>query len=181
MGTFSSRGLRGALLEEIINRTNEAYLADDLAVIQKLPTSIRPIEVDNARHVITLAYFDIKSTVDYMGAVQGIPICFDAKETATKALPMENIHEHQVKFMEQFAGHGGIAFLLVYFSSYDQTFLLPIAQLSPLWNAAKEGGRKSIPLERFEKKYEVFSKGNYLVHYLDKLNTYIDEYLSESK
>jgi len=53
VGTFSSRGLRGALLEEIINRTNEAYLADDLAVIQKLPTSIRPIEVDNARHVIT--------------------------------------------------------------------------------------------------------------------------------
>lgn len=179
MGTFSSRGLRGALLEEVINRTNAAYLEDDLAVIQKLPTSIRPIEVDNAKHVITLAYFETRSTVDYMGAVQGIPICFDAKETKTKSLPMENIHEHQIHFMQRFAHHGGIAFLLVHFSLLDQTYLLPILTLLPLWNAAKQGGKKSISYTQFDPKYEVFAKGKYLVHYLDKLNIYIEEFLSE--
>ena len=56
----------------------------------------------NTRH-ITLAYFDQKSTVDYIGAVQGIPVCFDAKECAVDRFALQNIHEHQVKFMENFA------------------------------------------------------------------------------
>ena len=38
------------------------------------------------RH-ITLAYFEQKSTVDYIGAVQGIPVCFDAKECNTDTFP----------------------------------------------------------------------------------------------
>ena len=53
------------------------------------------------RH-ITLAYFDQKSTVDYIGVVQGIPICFDAKECAKDIFPLQNIHEHQVEFMRQY-------------------------------------------------------------------------------
>lgn len=53
------------------------------------------------RH-ITLAYFEQKSTVDYIGAVQGIPVCFDAKECNTDTFPLANIHEHQVEFMRCF-------------------------------------------------------------------------------
>ena len=82
MSTWNSRGLRGSTLEDMINRTNERYLESGLALIQKIPTPITPINIDkNTRH-ITLAYFDQKSTVDYIGAVQGIPVCFDAKECA---------------------------------------------------------------------------------------------------
>ena len=82
MTTWNSRGLRGAGLEELINRTNEKYLEKGLALIQKIPTPITPIEIDKSSRHITLAYFDQKSTVDYIGAVQGIPVCFDAKECA---------------------------------------------------------------------------------------------------
>ena len=80
MSYWSTRGLRGSNLEDMINRTNKAYLDDNLAVIQKIPTSITPVRLDNQRGVISLAYFDEKSTVDYVGNVQGIPLCFDAKE-----------------------------------------------------------------------------------------------------
>ena len=102
MATWNSRGLRGSTLEEFINRTNETYLANGLALIQKVPTPITPINIDKETRHITLAYFDQKSTVDYIGAVQGIPVCFDAKECATDTFPLQNIHEHQVTFMENY-------------------------------------------------------------------------------
>ncbi len=110
MATWNSRGLRGSTLEEFINRTNEKYLENGLALIQKVPTPITPINIDKATRHITLAYFDQKSTVDYIGAVQGIPVCFDAKECNTDTFPLQNIHEHQVVFMENFEKQMGIAF-----------------------------------------------------------------------
>ena len=75
MGTWNSRGLRGSALEELINRTNEQYREKGLALIQKIPTPITPIKIDKEKRHITLAYFVQKSTVDYIGAVQGIPVC----------------------------------------------------------------------------------------------------------
>ena len=80
MGTWKTRGLRGSALEEYINYSNEKYREAGLALIQKIPTPITPIDIDKSTRHITLAYFDKKSTVDYIGAVQGIPVCFDAKE-----------------------------------------------------------------------------------------------------
>ena len=91
MATWNSRGLRGSTLEEFINRTNETYLTNGLALIQKVPTPITPINIDKATRHITLAYFEQKSTVDYIGAVQGIPVCFDAKECATDMIIIENL------------------------------------------------------------------------------------------
>lgn len=111
MATWNSRGLRGSTLEEFINRTNEIYQENGLALIQKIPTPITPINIDKQTRHITLAYFDQKSTVDYIGAVQGIPVCFDAKECNTDSFPLANIHEHQVAFMENFEKQGwGIFF-----------------------------------------------------------------------
>ena len=102
MGTWNSRGLRGSTLEELVNRANDQYREKHLALIQKVPTPITPIKIDKETRHITLAYFDQKSTVDYIGAVQGYPVCFDAKECHTDNFPLQNIHEHQVKFMEEF-------------------------------------------------------------------------------
>ena len=69
MATWNSRGLRGSTLEDLINRTNEKYLENGLALIQKIPTPITPINIDKESRHITLAYFDQKSTVDYIGVV----------------------------------------------------------------------------------------------------------------
>ena len=115
MSTWNSRGLRGSTLEDLINRTNEKYLENSLALIQKIPTPITPINIDKENRHITLAYFDQKSTVDYIGAVQGIPVCFDAKECAVDTFSLQNIHDHQVEFMINFEKQGGIAFLILYY------------------------------------------------------------------
>ena len=113
MGTWNSRGLRGSTLEDMINMSNESYREKGLALIQKIPTPITPVRIDQQTRHITLAYFDQQSTVDYIGAVQGIPVCFDAKECATDTFPMMNIHEHQVKFMKDFEKQGGVYYFIV--------------------------------------------------------------------
>ena len=71
MGTWNSRGLRGSTLEDMVNRTNEWYLEKNLALMQKIPTPITPVRMDKEHRQITLAYFDQRSTIDYIGAVQG--------------------------------------------------------------------------------------------------------------
>ena len=106
MGTWNLKGLRGSVLEELVNHTNEKYKEQGLALIQKIPTSIKPVRFDKTTRQITLAYFDQKSTVDYMGAVQGYPVCFDAKECGNDVFPLHNIHEHQIEFMERFEKQG---------------------------------------------------------------------------
>ena len=113
MATWNSRGLRGSTLEELINRTNERYAEIGLALIQKIPTPITPVKIDKEHRHITLAYFDKISTVDYIGAVQGIPVCFDAKECRTDTFPLQNVHQHQMDFMDRFEKQNGIAFLLI--------------------------------------------------------------------
>ena len=102
MGTWNSRGLRGSTLEEMVNWTNDHYLEKGLALIQKIPTPITPVRMDADHKQITLAYFEKRSTVDYIGAIQGIPVCFDAKECVADTFPLHNIHEHQITFMTQF-------------------------------------------------------------------------------
>jgi len=118
MATWNSRGLRGSSLEELINKTNEKYKDNHLALIQKVPTPITPIKIDKESRHITLAYFEQKSTVDYIGTVQGIPVCFDAKECAVDTFSLANIHPHQVEFMEEFENQQGVAFILIQLSSF---------------------------------------------------------------
>ncbi|HCX65824.1 MAG TPA: Holliday junction resolvase RecU [Eubacteriaceae bacterium] len=175
MPYWNSRGLRGSTLEDLLNRTNEEYLKKDLAVIQKIPTSIKPVRLDKEKGVISLAYFEQRSTVDYVGNVQGIPVCFDAKETSKQSLPIANIHEHQMLFMEKFTRQQGLAFMIVQFSKKDRCFFIPFETIKKYWNDAKKGGRKSIPFQAFEEKYEVGKNGSYFIHYLEAINTYLCE------
>ena len=129
MGTWKSRGLRGSTLEDMINHTNEIYREKKLALIQKIPTPITPITIEKSTRHITLAYFDQKSTVDYIGAVQGIPVCFDAKECAVKTFPLQNVHEHQIQFMKEFEEQGGIAFIILHFTALDEMYYMPFRDL----------------------------------------------------
>ena len=137
MATWNSRGLRGSELEELINLTNEKYREKKLALIQKIPTPIKPIQIDQTTRHITLAYFDQRSTVDYIGTVQGVPVCFDAKECRSRTFPIQNIHEHQILFMQDFEDQGGVAFLLIYFSGEGRYFYLPFDRLADFGTVPK--------------------------------------------
>ena len=174
MATWNSRGLRGSTLEDLINRTNEKYQENGLALIQKIPTPITPIRIDKDERHITLAYFDQKSTVDYIGAVQGLPVCFDAKACAADTFALANIHEHQVTFMENFEKQGGVAFFLLFFSHKNQFYYLPYAHLRYFWDRAKEGGRKSFRYDELNPEYFLPKKQGILVPYLDMIQKDLD-------
>jgi len=150
--------------------TNQKYRERALALVKKIPTPITPVKFDNDTRTISLAYFGDKSTVDYIGAAQGLPICFDAKEVDRKYLPLQNIHAHQIEFMEEFEKQGGIAFLIVHFKNTGEFFYLPFDQLKRFWEKAKAGGRKSIPYEDFDRQYLVHNKTGFYIHYLEALN-----------
>lgn len=170
MGTWNTRGLRGSTLEDLINHTNENYREKKLGLIQKIPTPITPITIDKEHRHITLAYFDQKSTVDYIGAIQGIPVCFDAKECAANTFPLQNVHEHQVAFMKEFEEQGGIAFIILYFTARDEMYYLPFSHLYWFWKRMQEGGRKSFTYEEVDKSWRIRSVRDMFVHYLEPLN-----------
>ena len=174
MATWNSRGLRGSTLEDLINRSNEQYLEKGLALIQKIPTPITPIKIDKEHRHITLAYFDQKSTVDYIGAVQGIPVCFDAKECTSNTFALQNIHEHQVRFMEQFEKQGGISFLIIFYTARNELFYLPYADMRRFWERAKSGGRKSFRYEELNQDFRFHSTGGILVPYLETIQKDLD-------
>lgn len=175
MATWNSRGLRGSTLEDMINRTNEKYADNKLALIQKIPTPITPIKIDKENRHITLAYFEQKSTVDYIGAVQGIPVCFDAKECAVDTFSLQNIHEHQVEFMGRFEEQGGIAFFLIFYSHKDLYYYLPYEMLRFFWDRARDGGRKSFRFEELNPEYILPKKQGILVPYLDMLQKDLED------
>lgn len=174
MGTWNTRGLRGSTLEELINRTNDSYREKKLALIQKIPTPITPINIEKESRHITLAYFDQKSTVDYIGTVQGIPVCFDAKECAVNTFPLQNVHEHQVAFMKEFEEQGGVAFIILSFTALDEVYYLPFADLYRFWRRMEEGGRKSFTYEEVDKSWRIRSVRDMYVHYLEQLQMDLD-------
>lgn len=167
MPIWNSRGLRGSTLEDLLNRTNEKYLENHLGLIQKIPTPITPINIDKETRHITLAYFDQKSTVDYIGVVQGVPVCFDAKECSTDTFPLQNIHEHQVRFMEAFERQDGIAFLLIYFSARNEFYYLRFRDMIRFWERGQSGGRKSFRYDELDEEFFLPEISGIMVPYLN--------------
>ena len=131
--TTISYGNRGMSLEDDINATNEFYRSIDRAIIYKKPTPITISKViynSNKEKVITEAYFKIPSTTDYNGIYKSKYIDFEAKETKLKYFPLINIHKHQIEHLKKVYEHGAIAFLIVRFTSLNETFYLDIKDLT---------------------------------------------------
>lgn len=144
--SFSNRGMS---LEEDLNDTNEYYVTHNVAVVHKKPTPIQIVKVNYPKRsaaVITEAYFREASTTDYNGIYQGKYIDFEAKETNNKtSFPLANIHTHQIQHMESIIKHNGIAFMIIRFSVFGETYLLKAEFILNYWNQMQAGGRKSIP------------------------------------
>ena len=170
MATWNSRGLRGSTLEDMINHTNEYYRQKKLALVQKIPTPITPIKIDKDSSQITLAYFEKDSTVDYIGVVQGVPICFDAKECATDTFSMRNIHEHEVEFMSDFESQNGISFLIIMFTGRNRLYYMRFEELQGYIDRAAHGHANNFKHDELDPRYFMSAKGGALVHYLQPLN-----------
>lgn len=175
MATWKTRGLRGSAFESLINSTNEYYRKAGLALVQKIPTPITPLKFDSERKLITEAYFEKDSTVDYIGVVQEIAICFDAKECKTDTFSLQNIHEHQYKFMEDFEKQGGVSFILVLFTERNDIYYLRFKELKEYYSRIKDGKPKNFKYMELEDDYFLKARGAAIVPYLDGINMDIAE------
>lgn len=136
-GTINSMVNRGMSLEEDINRTNQYYLDHQIGVIHKKPTPIQIVNVHYPKRsaaVITEGYFQKSSTTDYNGIYKGKYIDFEVKETKNKTLfPLSNVHDHQIKHMEDVAKHGGICFIIIRFTVHDENYYIPFETFLSIW------------------------------------------------
>ena len=163
---FANRGMG---LESDINLSNIYYKDNDIAYIYKKPTPIKLVKVDYKIGMIKEAYFEMPSTTDYNGIYNGKYIDFEAKETSSKtSFSLSNIHDHQIKHLIDVKNMGAIAFLIVRFTTLDETYYLPCENLEKF---IKNSTRKSIPIDFF-KKYGTIIKVKYKprIDYIEVIN-----------
>ncbi|MFN0087184.1 MAG: Holliday junction resolvase RecU [Blastocatellia bacterium] len=89
-----------------------------------------------------------KAEPDYGGVLApgGRGIFYDAKTTRRELLDFDNLHAHQIGFLERSARCGAVAGFLVEFSKYREIYFLPV-QIVVRWREA--GVRKSLPYPFF--------------------------------
>lgn len=159
---------RGMNLEDDLNQSNEYYREIDIAYIYKKPTPIKITKVDypsRDKAVIKEAFFTVPSTTDYNGLYKGYYIDFEAKESkSTTAFDLSNIHPHQIKHLQNIERHNGISFLIVRFTTLNETYLLTTKKFSIFLD---NSDRKSIPIEFFRENAYLIKDGyNPRVDYL---------------
>jgi recombination protein U len=135
---------RGMALERAIEATNLMYRSRGVAMIQSIsvPTKALP-----DRTTDTIKVIRHQSTVDFIGAWDGRPIAFDAKQNENRArFPLSNVHAHQVDFLRSWRNAGGVSFLLIYHVSESLICLLPYERLAAYWDRWQAGGEASIPV-----------------------------------
>lgn len=154
----NSQSRRGMPLEDEINTTNRYYLDQDRAAVYKKPIPINIVKVQyQSRQTakITEAYYQMPSTTDYNGIYQSQYLDFEAKQTDSKtSMPMRMIHPHQLEHLRRVIRYGGVAFLIIRFTYYDQTFYVPAAVMLAEYDA----GVKTI-------KHEWFTTNGFLIPY----------------
>ena len=103
-----------------------------------------------------------KAEPDYGGvlAPDGRAIFYDAKTTKRDVLDFDNLHAHQVHFLERMARLGAVAGFLVEFSAHRTIYFLP-AQVLARWR--DEAARKSLPYQFFADTLTVAAAGKGLL------------------
>jgi recombination protein U len=105
-----------------------------------------------------------KAEPDYGGAIapEGRAIFYDAKTTRRNLLDFDNLHAHQITFLERAARFGAAAGFLVEFSACAEVYFLPI-QVVARWR--EEIARKSLPYRFFAENLTPAPRGKGLIIY----------------
>lgn len=138
---------RGAFFENIIVASNNGYLAKGMGFIEKVEPTIQITKEKGNR---VEGFKKSKGFVDFFGCVHGRPIAFEAKKTNNRtSFPLSNIKEHQMISLRVWQQQGGIAFMLISFEKLGEVYFIKYDQVEEFWEAARKGGRKSIPYDYF--------------------------------
>ena len=166
----------GSDFEDEINESNEYYQNKNIAVIHKKPTPVQIVKVDypaRNKAKIVEAYYKTPSTTDYNGIYKEKYIDFEAKSCRELNFSFDRIYEHQIKHLDSIDKLGGIAFLIIEFSSIDEVYILPSKLLIEKYNESLNGGIKSIPYDVIKNNGVFVKRGfNPRLSYLEAVDKY---------
>ena len=169
-----SKSKLGINFEELINKSNEYYLKNNIAIVYKKPTPIKVTKVDypsRNKAKITEAFYQLPSTTDYNGIYKGNYIDFEAKSCNGSSFPFKSIYPHQLEHLARIHEHGGISFLLIMFNDYKEIYLLKSSILYKIYQDSLTGGKKSINYTFFKENAELITLGFLLpVDYIKAIN-----------
>lgn len=135
---------RGKSFQNLVEYTNRQYALKGWALIGEIPVPWKVFYDKKTKS--SKAVPEKNGMPDFMGIAHGKGICFDAKSTrVTTRFDLKNIHDHQMKWLQQFKDQGGKAFFLIHFEKKGDTFFVPIEFVKEYWDQWQSGGRASIP------------------------------------
>lgn len=115
----------GMAFEKDISNVCDYYRSLGIADIYKRPTPIKVVKMSKEKPgMISEAYFEAKSTTDYVGIYKGKYIDFECKETIHDEIPYHMIREQQYDHLRFISELGGIGFFLVSFKAVGEVYLI---------------------------------------------------------
>ncbi|WP_434341946.1 Holliday junction resolvase RecU [Mycoplasma putrefaciens] len=161
---------KGQYLETILNITNQKYINEQICVVTKIPTNINLINISNK--TITNATFKDNFNCDYIGVYKSIYFEFDAKETSKDNFNFNAIRKNQQLKLDLVENQKGLAFIILYFSSYDDFYLLTYKQIKDYIQNYK----KTIPRDWILKNgIELFLTSSLKLDYVKHFNHLISQ------
>jgi len=148
----------GQAFENLLDYTNRIYQRKGIALINKRPTPVKVFRTRGNR--VLSGVYDQKSTVDYDGFYKYRGLAFEAKSTKLPRLPLDQVADHQVKYLDNAEKNGAISFLIIDLRQLDEVYVLPNEMLQEYVKNAQKGGRKSIPMDDIQERGIKVTSGN---------------------
>lgn len=148
--------MAGEFFEKLISASCADYRRKGLAVIEKTPEPMRPVNSLGAGRFV--AYFEKMAQPDFKGVLRGgRAIAFEAKHTEKDMIGYERVNDEQNKSLTDFENAGAICFVLVGMQQ-RRFFMVPWM----IWKDMKKiYGRKHMKEADLE-FFEIKIKGGYL-------------------
>lgn len=155
---------KGMLLESKIKQINDEYEEKGIASFKKIPNNWSVKR--KGPHIVGASPIP-SGLCDYIGTshyVGGLTVTFDAKECKLKKqFNLSYIKWEQMEHMKEVERHGGIAFVLVWFTELDEYYCLPYSFIVPYWDASeREEGAQHIPIKDIQEKAHQLIETDYM-------------------
>lgn len=122
---------KGKSFEHKIEASNLSYVNRGLALIQRITD---PVSITGGGKIIRA-----KSTIDFLGVINGRSIAIEAKQysSANLTFPLSNISDHQLEYLKMHSKCGGISIVAIHHISSDIVYLIPYKTLEPYLTTVK--------------------------------------------
>ena len=76
---------------------------------------------------------------------------------------------------EDFEKQGGISFIILFFTSLNETYYIPFQDIKRFYERSISGGRKSFTYDEINKDYRLHAAPGALIHYLEGIQRDLNE------